>query len=557
MSTFYCGSATSTYPDTGEQLIDFKLALEEVTETASDITLSWTAGPTQLDKIGYWCTRALVPAAPAWPTGDYVVEVNVTDGDVEVNGKVRLHRIRQSDGAFLESSAYGASFGCRVVGVKTTTFAAEAWTAGSLTDRMAVEALFTNTGTSARTITIGLGTTNEEVTTPILVGFVVRPTPTALPLASVAPTRDSALSLAPSPVGTAASPVALALALALSLAPGATAAQLAAQEPTLDPGALSLALEAVAATLGSEAPTLDMALSLAPDALAAALAATDPALDLSLSLTPEAVSTDLAAVDPSLGMALNVAPQPAAASVEPAGPTLDMDLTLAPDALAAALTAEAPSVDLALSVSPDPTSAALSPVEPTAEMALTLSPETASVVLAAQGVTLDLILALAVDAVSASLSAQAVTLDLGVVEEVAGCLESIIKAVRDRYHTQVEIVEGVATLHDNEPPEDMDGQDAWVRLSITAEPSEQTTLGGVPGTRYHGTASARVFLRLGIGDSDALLLADAINEAFRGVTASGVIYSPPPFPILRARSGERWEIEVAIPFYADCAEAAS
>ena len=554
MSTFYCGSATSTYPDTGEALIDFKLALEEATETASEITLSWDAGPFQLGKTGYWCTRVFVPAAPAWPTGDYVVEVNVTSGALEINGKVRLHRIRQSDGAFLESSAYGASFTCRTAGVKTTTFSAEAWTAGNLTDRLCAEAVFENVGTSARTIKIGTGTTDEEVTTPILVGFVVRPTPTALPLSSVAPTRDSALTLAPSPVGTAASPVALAL--ALSLAPNATAAQLAAQEPTLDPGALSLALEAVAATLGSEAPTLDMALSLAPDALAAALAATDPALDLALSLTPEAVSADLAAVDPSLAMALNVAPQPATVSMEPADPTLDMDLSLAPDALAAALTAEAPSVDLALSLAPEPTTAALSSVEPTAEMDLTLSPATASVVLAAQDVTLDLILALAVDAVSAALSAPAITLDIGAVEEVAGCLESIVKAVRDRYHAQVEIVEGVATLHDNEPPEDMDGHDAWVRLSITAEPSEQTTLGGVPGTRYYGTASARVFLRLGIGDSDALLLADAISEAFRGVTAGGVIYSPPPFPILRARSGERWEIEVAVPFYADCAEAA-
>jgi hypothetical protein len=354
-----------------------------------------------------------------------------------------------------------------------------------------VEFVAHNGSVNAREIKIGTGTTSEEAVTPIIQGTVLRVPPIVVSHGAVPPSADLSLSIAPSPAATSASPVALALALALILAPTATAAQIAAQEPTLDHGTLTLAMEAVAAALGSEAPTLDLALSLAPDALAAVLAATDPTLGLAVNLAPDAASAAIAPVDPSLSMALSLSPTPA------------------------------------------------------------------SVAVSANDAGLDLILALAVDAVSAALTAPAVTLDLGAIEEVAGCLESVVKAVRDRYRAQVEIVEGVATLHDDEPPEDMDGADAWVRLSITAEPAEQTTLGGVPGTRYYGTASARVFLRLGIGDSDAWALADAINDAFRGVTASGVIYSPPPFPILRARSGERWEIEVAIPFYADCVEAAT
>ena len=138
-----------------------------------------------------------------------------------------------------------------------------------------------------------------------------------------------------------------------------------------------------------------------------------------------------------------------------------------------------------------------------------------------------------------------------------GCFERIVLAVRSLYVAEIEVLLDTPTLHDNEPPEDMDGYDAWVRFSVDASPTRQLELGpaGEQAHRYLGQATARIFLRVGLGDGAAWDLADAINWAFRGVTRDDVIYAPPPYPTVRGRSGDRWEIEVTIPFYALCDEA--
>ena len=135
----------------------------------------------------------------------------------------------------------------------------------------------------------------------------------------------------------------------------------------------------------------------------------------------------------------------------------------------------------------------------------------------------------------------------------AGCIEAMLNAVRDRFSTVVEVPEAVPVAYDNEPPEALDGADAWIRFSAEAEPAELIEFGGTsPATRIFGGASATIYLRQGIGDAAAWALADAISDAFRAVTADDVIYDPPPFPILRAASGDRWALEVVIPFYHDC-----
>lgn len=150
-------------------------------------------------------------------------------------------------------------------------------------------------------------------------------------------------------------------------------------------------------------------------------------------------------------------------------------------------------------------------------------------------------------------SAEATAIEAAVV----GCLERILQAVRTRYHVNVEVALSIPTLHDNEPTgQDMEGFDAWVRFTVQAQRTDQIVLGNPAGHRYLGTAVATIFLRHGIGDGDAWDLADQINQTFRGETADEVVYFPPPFPTVRARSGDRWVLDVTVPFYAACEEEA-
>lgn len=136
-----------------------------------------------------------------------------------------------------------------------------------------------------------------------------------------------------------------------------------------------------------------------------------------------------------------------------------------------------------------------------------------------------------------------------------GCIERIVQAVRDRWTAEVEIAQSLAVLHDNEPPENMDELDLWVRFTVEVVPTTQMVLGAIPEHRYLGTATARIFLHMGLGDADALDLADAINHAFRSVEDDEIVYFPPPSAVVRGRTGVMWEVDVSIPFYSRCAEA--
>jgi hypothetical protein len=351
------------------------------------------------------------------------------------------------------------------------------------------------------------------VVTPILVGKVVRPTAIVSPFSAKQPTQTLALELAPTAVGAGAVATALAsLTLALSLAASPASASLAPAEPTLDMGGISLAVDAVSASLDSVAPTMDLALSLAPEALAAALSASQPTID-------SAISLDIDAVIAALGSA---------------SPTLDLALSLSPDALAAALTAIDPSMALAADISPEAVTAALAASQPSLALALSLAMSPAGV----------------------TLSAPAALLDLGVPSGAAGCIEAIIQAVRDRFVTLVEVALPVPVLHENEPPESLPVGSAFVRLVLDAPDARQTTMLDPATFRRRGEAVASVYLPAGTGDAEALSIADTINASFRGITADGVRYDPPPWCIQRGRSGDRWEFEVRIPWLGDCEEPA-
>jgi hypothetical protein len=137
-----------------------------------------------------------------------------------------------------------------------------------------------------------------------------------------------------------------------------------------------------------------------------------------------------------------------------------------------------------------------------------------------------------------------------------GCIERIIDAVRTRFDVEVATVQGVATLNDNEPIEVTDASDLFIRLAVSVAAADQLHLLDPSDHRYIGEVRARIFLKVNLGDAAAWQLADAINAAFRGVTADEVVYDPPPSASVRGRNGDRWEIDVTVPFYALCDEMA-
>lgn len=549
-STFYCGSTNAgSFPDLGVTLL-WNNFLEESTESSTNITISWSAGP-NVDQIGAWCTRVFVPAATTWTTGTYTVEVNVTTGSLNTLGKVRLHRIDQSDGTSLENSGYGSNFSCRATGVKTTTFSSLSWTSPGLTDRLCVEAFFWKTDTAARTIKIGTGTTNEEVVTPITVGTVLRPTAVAAPVASPQPTQTLALELAPSPVGSSVVGTALAsLTLALSLAPSATALPVVAPDPTLTLP-ISLAVDPASAPVVAPDPTVDLAYNLAPDVAQAAVQAASPSVTHALSLLPTPGVAVAAAADPTLGMALNVLPDPVAAILAAADPTLGLAYSLAVDPAAAPVVAPDPTADLALSISPDAVAAVASSPDPTLTLALSLSPDAVAAVVTDAAPTLSLALSLLLDPSTTTATAPSVTLDLGGAAAL-GIYESTTNALAEYFKDQVATPQSIETLYDSDPTAQPDPATSWALFSVEWGRESQKTTGSGRENRLHGELLVTVHVPHETGLGSAMDLADAFATAFRLVDI-GTMSARTEVPTVTSRgsTGTWWTVDLSVPFRVD------
>lgn len=129
--------------------------------------------------------------------------------------------------------------------------------------------------------------------------------------------------------------------------------------------------------------------------------------------------------------------------------------------------------------------------------------------------------------------------------------EAIANAIRSRFKTQIADVESLATQYDNQKFDNPDNT-KWCRLTIKCGQTYQVSIGSPTGNRDRtpGVMIAQLFCPVGDGDGGLREVADAIREAFRRVTDTGVTFKTPSINEV-GRNGAEWQINVNCPFYAD------
>lgn len=129
--------------------------------------------------------------------------------------------------------------------------------------------------------------------------------------------------------------------------------------------------------------------------------------------------------------------------------------------------------------------------------------------------------------------------------------ETIANTIRSRFKTLIADVESLTVQYDNQdftPPDNI----MWARCNIRFGESRQASTGS-PGNnifRVTGLLIAQIFQPLNLGDKAALELADSIADAFRAVTASGVVFKTPSVSNI-GRDSAWWNVNVNCPFQAD------
>lgn len=138
----------------------------------------------------------------------------------------------------------------------------------------------------------------------------------------------------------------------------------------------------------------------------------------------------------------------------------------------------------------------------------------------------------------------------------AATFEVAADAIRARFDTLVGQALSVPVVYDNAPaawlsgaPAEVDaGTARWVRLALL--PGTTVNVGGGAAGRYRTPclAVASVFVPADSGEASALELADAIEDAFRGASASGVVMGAPGVGV-PGRDGAWWSLNVRCPFW--------
>jgi len=126
---------------------------------------------------------------------------------------------------------------------------------------------------------------------------------------------------------------------------------------------------------------------------------------------------------------------------------------------------------------------------------------------------------------------------------------AIGNAIRTRANTEIAAAQSVSVGYDNVSFEPSQGA-LSVRCTVQFGQSFQVSRGTSARFRTPGIAFFEVFAALGTGDGAALDLVDAINLAFRAVTADGVTYRTPSVGE-GTSDGPTWRITVSCPFYSD------
>ncbi|MHA2401568.1 MAG: hypothetical protein ACXADH_01135 [Candidatus Kariarchaeaceae archaeon] len=116
-------------------------------------------------------TDADDPNNNAWESGTYTIEIEIDTGDAEINAQVRLVRL-DAAGNVEETGAFTATQALDVSRTFTPAIPGGGWGSGgdpqACDDRFAIEILYTNNAAhGAHSVDVGLGTTANEIITPI------------------------------------------------------------------------------------------------------------------------------------------------------------------------------------------------------------------------------------------------------------------------------------------------------------------------------------------------------------------------------------------------------
>lgn len=125
-------------------------------------------------------------------------------------------------------------------------------------------------------------------------------------------------------------------------------------------------------------------------------------------------------------------------------------------------------------------------------------------------------------------------------------LDDALDAIRTRFGRDVADPQTLPTAYDNQsftPPAGL----LWAMLHIELGSTADQGVGALRHTALPGVAFASLFSPLGIGESAALTIADAIVLRFRDTHESGVTFDSPTVRT-PGRSGAFWHTSVAIPF---------
>lgn len=134
--------------------------------------------------------------------------------------------------------------------------------------------------------------------------------------------------------------------------------------------------------------------------------------------------------------------------------------------------------------------------------------------------------------------------------------EDMSNAVRSRFKAQVEDVESIQVQYDNAPFELDESSPLtdglWVRFKVLPGQTDTAEFSGSKTARTPGVAMAQIKSEIEQGDRNALQLADNIKDAFRHVTAAGVVYQTPYVRTIgRVNENKWWQVNVICPFYSD------
>ena len=128
--------------------------------------------------------------------------------------------------------------------------------------------------------------------------------------------------------------------------------------------------------------------------------------------------------------------------------------------------------------------------------------------------------------------------------------EAMANAVRTFFDTNITTGLSVPTAWDNAVFSPPNGT-TWTRFSMVETKAE--TIEGGTNRRYRtpGAAVAQVFSPLGVGEKDALSLADSIAGVFRATTVDGILFHTPRILTLGRLSDRWWQLNVTCPFSYD------